>query len=214
MQAEPCPPAAEVRYLKEPLQVQSLEGEAPGYAKRLATTAFGLPSLGKWCLWIEPVPDPADRWSVRWRRAVDSALSRWRDQVPVALVNQPERAQIRILRKRPPRRRTDTGWRASNGRSVLRLAELNRAGQLRREPHVELLISPELRAEALEATALHELGHAFGLWGHSDDSRDALAVHQGAVPVLAPSDRDRQTLTWVRSQQNRFGPITGPINNR
>ena len=73
MQAEPCPPAAEIRYLKEPLQVQSLEGEAPGYAKRLATTAFGLPSLRRWCLWIEPVPYPAERWSVRWRRAVDSA---------------------------------------------------------------------------------------------------------------------------------------------
>ena len=143
MQAEPCPPAAEIRYLKEPLQVQSLEGEAPGYAKRLATTAFGLPSLRRWCLWIEPVPYPAERWSVRWRRAVDSALSRWREQVPVVLVDQPERAQIRVLRKRPPRRRTDTGWRASNGRSVLRLAELNRAGQLRREPLVELLISPD-----------------------------------------------------------------------
>jgi predicted Zn-dependent protease len=129
----------------------------------------------------------------------------------VVLVDQPERAQIRILRKRPPRRRTDTGWRASNGRSVLQLAELNRAGQRRREPLVELLISPELRAEALEATALHELGHAFGLWGHSDDSGDALAVHQGAVPVLTPSDRDRQTLSWVRTQPNRFGPITAPI---
>ena len=52
---------------------------------------------------------------------------------------------------------------------------------------------------------------AFGLWGHSDDSGDALAVHQGAVPVLTPSDRDRQTLSWVRTQPNRFGPITAPI---
>jgi hypothetical protein len=27
--------------------------------------------------------------------------------------------------------------------------------------------------------------------------------------VLSPSDRDRQTLSWVRTQPNRFGPITG-----
>ena len=71
-------------------------------------------------------------------------------------------------------------------------------------------MSPELRAQALEATALHELGHAFGLWGHSDEPLDALAVHQGAKPVLTPTDRDKRTLDWVRRQPNRFGPAPAP----
>ena len=68
-----------------------------------------------------------------------------------------------------------------------------------------MLVSPELRAQSLQATALHELGHAFGLWGHSVDPADVLAPVQGASPVLAPSAGDRGTLNWLRDQPTRFG---------
>ena len=210
MQAEPCPPAAEIRLIDASLKRLSVDALAPGYADALATTSFGLPSLKHWCVWIEPEPEPSDRWSQRWYRSVGSALTRWKSLVPITLVNDPDRAQISVLRRRPPRRRTPNGWRASNGRSTLQVAEISRAGQWRREPLVELMVSPELRAQVLEATALHELGHAFGLWGHSDDPLDALAVHQGAKPVLIPTDRDRRTLEWVRRQSNRFGPVPEP----
>ena len=55
------------------------------------------------------------------------------------------------------------------------------------------------------ATALHELGHAFGLWGHSSAPTDVLAISQGERPVLVPSQRDRLTLAWVMQQPTRFG---------
>lgn len=207
MLQEPCPPAVDVRPLDEPLQRRALQGEPPGYAAKLATTSFGLPSLEQWCVWIEPHPDPENRWSLRWRTNVDAALNRWGTVLPVTVVDQKNRAQIQILRRRPPRRRLSDGWRASNGRSTLQLLELDRSGVRRREPSVTVLVSPELRSEVLQATALHELGHAFGLWGHSDDASDALAVHQGTLPVLIPSPRDRSTLEWVRRQPNRFGVI-------
>ena len=82
---------------------------------------------------------------------------------------------------------------------------MQRLGRRRLEPQVKVMVSPELRADALQATSLHELGHAFGLWGHSSDPTDALAVSQAETPVLVPSERDRITLAWVMQQPTRFG---------
>ena len=65
---------------------------------------------------------------------------------------------------------------------------------------MQVLISPGQAEPAIQATALHELGHAFGLWGHSDRAGDAMAVHPGARPVLDLSPRDRATLQWLQAQ--------------
>ena len=122
--------------------------------------------------------------------------------LPVHRVASPEQAQVLLYRRKPPLRPVAQGWRASNGRSRLQVIEVRRQQVWRFEPQVEVLVSPHLRAPVLQATALHELGHAFGLWGHSSDPVDVMAVHQGQQPVLQLSDRDRQTLRWVRDQPN------------
>ena len=75
---------------------------------------------------------------------------------------------------------------------------------------MEVLLSPAQREQAIEATALHELGHAFGLWGHSDDPADAMAAVPGAQPVLALSRRDRATLQWLYGQPTLFGQVLAP----
>ncbi len=185
----------------------------PGYAAALRTTSLGWPRLPKWCLWIEPPTDPADPWQQRWLGAVDGAIDAWAPLLPLRRVQDPTAAQLRVWRRRPPLGRDQAGRaRASHGRALLQVMAAERQqGQWRLEPSVDVLLSPGQRAEALQATAVHELGHGFGLWGHSPNAADALAASPGPVPVLRPSPGDRATLEWLQRQPTPFGqPLAQP----
>ena len=205
MQPELCPPQQQVRTLQVALERQP-PGQRPGYASSIATTSLGPPVLKHWCVWVQPAAaTPANRWDQRWLDQVSSALNTWSALVPLTLVDNPDQANVLIHRQRPARRQETGVWRASNGRTQLQVVDVQRQGRRRLEPLVKVLVSPGLRAEALQATALHELGHAFGLWGHSSVPTDVLAISQGQSPVLVPSQRDRLTLAWVMQQTTRFG---------
>ena len=205
MQPELCPPQQQVRTLQVALERQP-PGQRPGYASSIATTSLGPPVLKHWCVWVQPTAaTPANRWDQRWLDQVSSALNTWSALVPLTLVDNPDQANVLIHRQRPARRQVAGVWRASNGRTQLQVVDVQRQGRRRLEPLVKVMVSPGLRAEALQATALHELGHAFGLWGHSSVPTDVLAISQGERPVLVPSQRDRLTLAWVMQQTTRFG---------
>ena len=205
MQPELCPPQQQVRTLQVALERQP-PGQRPGYASSIATTSLGPPVLKHWCVWVQPAAaTPVNRWDQRWLDQVSSALNTWSALVPLTLVDNPDQANVLIHRQRPARRQVAGVWRASNGRTQLQVVDVQRQGRRRLEPLVKVMVSPGLRAEALQATALHELGHAFGLWGHSSVPTDVLAISQGERPVLVPSQRDRLTLAWVMQQTTRFG---------
>lgn len=216
---EPCPHALASRPLTEaersdpelarPEQVPD-QGGAADYRDRIAQTPWGAARLPHWCVWLEPGSGAdgtaANPWEQRWREAVEAALASWQAHVPMTRVDDPQRAQLLIRRRRPPRRPDASGrLRASHGRAELTALAVQRRGSWWLEPQVVLLISPDQRQQGIQATALHELGHGFGLWGHSDQLQDAMAAVPGAQPVLTPSTRDLATLAWLQGQPSAFG---------
>ena len=195
----PCPPV-EWRQPAEPpadLAPQNAPATAPGYASQLQPSRWGWVAQKQWCVWVEPSPT-SDRWAQRWQTAVNTALSTWEEQVRLVRVSNSEDAQLRLWRRRPPLQ----NGRASHGRALLQLQQVQRQGRNSSalEPLVEVLISPGQRQAAIQATALHELGHGFGLWGHSELSSDVMGAVPGATPALELSERDQQTLQWLFEQ--------------
>jgi hypothetical protein len=217
--AEPlsCPPPERTRPAALSSQLlppspAAADGVAPAaagrdYRHRLARPAAGWPTRRHWCVWLEPLDarGPQTRWDRRWMEAVRAALGRWDRELAIRTVDDPAAAQVRILRQRPPLRRDRHDRpRASHGRATLQVMEVRRRGTWWLEPHVTVLISPDQRAAAIEATALHELGHAFGLWGHSENPGDAMAAVPNARPVVDLTDNDRSTLRWLYAQPTPF----------
>ena len=200
----PCPRSSEVRERPELARLLPPSLPSPGgpgdYRDQIQTTVAGSPRLSHWCVWIEPgATEP------RWQPAIEAALRHWQEVLPIVRVQDPAQAQVLVLHRRPPLGNRDGRQRASHGRTTLTARSVQRVGHWRLEPALVVMVDSTQRQEGIQATALHELGHAFGLWGHSQDPGDGMAAAPGARPVLQLSPRDLSTLKWVYQQPTAYG---------
>lgn len=142
-----------------------------------------------------------------WVKAVETAIAEWNEYLPLKRIDNRTDANIIIARSRPPintQRNPETGnLEFSRARTARTRYEFDLKNS--RLIHRMLIeISPDQPQKRILATARHEMGHALGIWGHSDNKNDALYFsHVRDSPEISP--RDINTLKKIYEQPTRLG---------
>lgn len=150
-----------------------------------------------------------------WIDAVLQAVQEWSQYLPLQLVEQPQGADITIVRSAPPLRlEPDSSSDPQRPRLTIGRA---RAAETRFDLYTKqqgsdtilshrftIYLRPDQAAQYTLATARHELGHAMGIWGHSPHETDALYFSQVRQPPQI-SPRDINTLKRIYEQPTRLG---------
>ncbi|MBH8555737.1 peptidase [Nostocaceae cyanobacterium CENA357] len=138
-----------------------------------------------------------------WVNSVLQAVQEWNVYLPLIVVEQPEAADITILRKAPPLQAIP-GSKITRARSAQTTYELYTNSNKILSHKFTILLSPSQIGNYLTAAARHELGHALGIWGHSPLQTDVLYFSQvrNSPPI---SLRDVNTLKRVYEQPTSLG---------
>ncbi len=140
--------------------------------------------------------------SQQWIKNVSQTVEEWNNYLPLEIVENPEDADIKIIRKSPPLKFTP-GNKFPRARSAeTRYKTYTKNNTLHHR--FTILLSPSQTGKYLLAASRHELGHALGIWGHSKDKGDALYFSQVRNPPLV-SARDVNTLKKIYQQPTSLG---------
>jgi predicted Zn-dependent protease len=141
------------------------------------------------------------------------AVQEWNVYLPLEVVDRLEGADISILRSRPPLQASvnpETGQlnlpraRAAQTRYEFYLRQIPDASEAILSHRFTIQLSPDQTVEYTLATARHELGHAFGIWGHSPLETDVMYFSQVRNPPQI-SVRDINTLKRIYEQPTPLG---------
>ena len=167
--------------------------------------------------------------SQTWIKAVNQAVQEWHRYLPLTLVTQADEADIVVMRSPPPltfevspdpKQERASGQPQREPRPTLQLGRVRSAvtsykvyvkGSLEDAASKPMLVHrctiqlrPDQAPSYLQAAARHELGHALGLWGHSQAQTDVMYFSQvREPPPLSP--RDLNTLKRIYEQPTRLG---------
>ncbi|WP_353931000.1 matrixin family metalloprotease [Okeanomitos corallinicola TIOX110] len=151
---------------------------------------------------IETPIDINEKLAQIWINQVLQAVEEWNKYLPLELVENPELADIKILRKRPPLQ-IDSVTKIPRARSALTTYQISTQNNILSHGFT-ILLSPSQTGKYLQAAARHEIGHALGIWGHSSLETDALYFSQVREPVSI-STRDVNTLKKIYQQSTSLG---------
>jgi predicted Zn-dependent protease len=179
---------------------------APGddYFERLDTNPVGALVWTKFpvTIGIDLAGSKSPREAV-WLQAVRQAIGDWQQYLSIVETTDLTTANIIIRRASVPIQRDKAGKLQRIRLAETRFAFLTDPDR-RLQQKMTIVLSPNQADAALRSGATHELGHALGLWGHSDRQTDVMYWSQVSQPV-GISDRDVRTLQRVYAQPTRLG---------
>ncbi|ARV63068.1 peptidase [Nostocales cyanobacterium HT-58-2] len=154
-------------------------------------------------VYVEPPKAINSNQAEEWVNTVLQAVQEWNFYLPLKIVEQPEDADITVVRKAPPLQ-TSPNSKIPRARSAQTTYEfyVNTSHVL--SHRFTILLSPSQTGQYLLAATRHELGHALGIWGHSPLPTDSLYFSQIRNPPLI-SARDVNTLKRVYEQPTSLG---------
>ncbi|MEH2327785.1 peptidase [Nostoc sp.] len=174
------------------------------YFSQVTTTQVGYLVWSQFPIrvYVETPKVISEKQAQAWVNGVLQGVQEWSTYLPLTVVEQPEIADIKIVRKAPPLQ-ISPGSNIPRARSAQTTYELYTSNKVLSH-RFTILLSPSQTGEYLIAAARHEFGHALGIWGHSPRQTDALYFSQVRQPSPI-SVRDVNTLKRVYEQPTSLG---------